>query len=57
VKGSEKNDPNLSEGILGKSVTPFILYRNDTVIGEGYFKRLTLKFFLSDKSVISDYRF
>jgi hypothetical protein len=35
----------------------FIRYRNDTVIGEGYFKRLTLKFFLSDKSVISDYRF
>jgi hypothetical protein len=25
VKGSEKNDPNLRNGILGKCVTPFIL--------------------------------
>ncbi len=25
VKGSEKNDPNLRIGILGKSVTPFLL--------------------------------
>jgi hypothetical protein len=25
IKGSEKNDPNLRNGILGKCVTPFIL--------------------------------
>ena len=26
VKGSEKNDPDLRKGILGKSLTPFLLY-------------------------------
>jgi hypothetical protein len=26
VKGSEKNDPGLRNGILGKSLTPFLLF-------------------------------
>jgi hypothetical protein len=49
VKGSEKNDPDLRKGILGKSLRPFLLFlfhslktRNEKVL---YFLKKQLKLF------------